>query len=279
MFSKSVGMMVALFAITFVAVGLKKASKSEDVVVFDVDNVVVLRGAVTDSSASALVKELQMRRFDDLYLFIHSPGGSVIAGNQIVDTIKSHKGKITCYASEAVSMAFVILQACPVRLVSPHSIVMQHEASYGVNGQAGHNLSFVTFLHGMLRKMDQAQADRIGISYEEFKKRIAFDWWMDGIDAVMQNAADRTVVAACTKELTEVKTPQTLKGLFSSIEVEWSGCPLVSYPINIKTDAKNEEGEKEIVKELADFIEANCSKITDTVRVRSILEKNFIRIR
>ena len=278
MFGKSIsGLLVVIVAI-FGTVGMKKETTDTNVITFTKDNLIILRGKVSDESISPLVRQLQIRGDDPVYLFIHSPGGSVTAGNLLVDAIKGHKGRVTCYASEAISMAFVIFEACHSRYVSQYSILMQHEASYSVEGPAPNNLTFITFLHGMLKKMDQEQADRIGITYEDFKKKTATDWWMDGVDAVSNNVADKVVQASCTKDLTESGVPQHIESMFMSLDVVWSGCPLVPYPVSIKSH-QSDEHKREFVKQLSEFYESYSAYITDSKTLRDLLDKSFTRIR
>lgn len=207
-------------------------------------NTVVLRGEVTSSSISRVIRQINESSEKELYLFITSPGGSIIAGNQLVYLLKTTEKKITCVANIAVSMAFVILQACENRVVLPHAIVMQHVASYGLRGEAPNNLSRVKFLHRMIRQMDEAQAKRIGMSYKEFKSKIRNDWWLFGDESVKSNVADRVGTVKCSPELTKSRIKEKVQVFIFTIDVVWSGCPLVEYPVKI--------GDEETVKRIAE---------------------------
>lgn len=207
-------------------------------------NTVVLRGEVTSSSISRVIRQINESSEKELYLFITSPGGSIIAGNQLVYLLKTTEKKITCVANIAVSMAFVILQACENRVVLPHAIVMQHVASYGLRGEAPNNLSRVKFLHRMIRQMDEAQAKRIGMSYKEFKSKIRNDWWLFGDESVKSNVADRVGTVKCSPELTKSRIKEKVQVFIFTINVVWSGCPLVEYPVKI--------GDEETVKRIAE---------------------------
>lgn len=207
-------------------------------------NTVVLRGEVTSSSISRVIRQINESSEKELYLFITSPGGSIIAGNQLVYLLKTTEKKITCVANIAVSMAFVILQACENRVVLPHAIVMQHVASYGLRGEAPNNLSRVKFLHRMLKQMDEAQAKRIGMSYKEFKSKTRNDWWLFGDESVKFNVADRVGTVKCSPELTKSRIKEKVQVFFFTIDVVWSACPLVEYPVKI--------GDEETVKRIAE---------------------------
>ena len=73
------------------------------------------------------------------YLYINSPGGSVIAGLALYDTF-GHIGSpvITCNIGMAASMASFILGAGErgKRMALPHSRVMIHQPMGGSEGQA-----------------------------------------------------------------------------------------------------------------------------------------------
>merc|ERR1719171_2653524 len=74
-----------------------------------------------------------------LYLYINSPGGSVIAGLALYDTIQHISSPvITCNIGMAASMASFILGAGERgrRIALPHSRVMIHQPMGGSEGQA-----------------------------------------------------------------------------------------------------------------------------------------------
>lgn len=74
-----------------------------------------------------------------IYLYINSPGGSVIAGLALFDTMKHIKSEIvTINVGLAASMASFLLAAGEPgkRLALPHSRVMIHQPMGGAQGQA-----------------------------------------------------------------------------------------------------------------------------------------------
>ena len=48
------------------------------------------------------------------------------------------------------------------------------------------------------KRLNKAAAKRIGISLEEFEKRVQQDWWTYGEDIVKENVADELAVVGCT---------------------------------------------------------------------------------
>lgn len=227
-------------------------------------NTLVLRGEVNAQSVGDLIKQIETHPGQELTLYIVSPGGDIIEGMHLIDAMKAHKGKITCVADVAISMAFIILENCETRLALPTGVLMQHEASYAIRGDAPHNLSFITWLHSILHKLDDTQAKRIGLSYEEFKKHTAVDWWQDGQQALANHVVDDLIQVNCSKELTETKVTQEIELMFGAkAVVTWNGCPLVHAPENVQLkmpagfkgehEAQVMEAYQKVVEQISDF--------------------------
>jgi ATP-dependent protease ClpP protease subunit len=201
-------------------------------------NVISIVGPISAQTEATFAKELFSKDFDDVYVFLDSPGGSIIAGNGIISAMKSSGKKVTCIAKFAASMAFVILQSCDNRYVTEDSIIMQHVASYGLRGQAPNNVSFLNFLEKMTKTIDERQAARIGLSYVDFKKVTRDDLWLFGSDAIDFGAADATVNVTCSARLVKSRKKVTVRSMFGSSTFTFSGCPLVGAPLpNVKKDA------------------------------------------
>lgn len=241
-------------------------------------NSLTLRGVVDDESMGELIKQMQTRGGKDLYLYIYSPGGDIMAGQRLIEAMKSYPGHITCVADVAISMAFIVFQNCETRLTFPTGVLMQHEASYSIKGDAPHNLSYIAWLTRVLRRLDDQQAKRIGISYEDFKKHTAVDWWQDGNEAVANHVADGFTGVTCSKELTEKTTKQTVREFIFTAELTWSGCPLIHSPQSVKVSSFMGHDEEEVNKALIDYVSAITDFTSNTDQYQGALRK-FERIR
>lgn len=222
-------MLKKMLAFLFLVAGPAKAAD----VVLDTGNFVTLRGEVTEESVAKLESEILESSRTELYLYIASPGGSIIAGQKLGRVLRNSGKKITCVASIAVSMAFVLFQDCDNRYVMSDSIVMQHVASYGIQGEEPNNWSRANFLRRLIFQMDQDQAKRLNMTVAEFKRKTRDDWWLVGEQAVEQRAADKVVTVSCTQQLSKTRVQQTVYGMFAAARLEWSGCPMVEYPVKI----------------------------------------------
>ena len=108
------------------------------------NNFVSLVGPVTASSVNDVIKSFNSKGVIDymednkkINLYINSPGGSVFAGNHLVQYIKTLQDsniEVNCIAQNFMSMGFVIMQSCTNRYVMFDSIGMQHQMSLGLHG-------------------------------------------------------------------------------------------------------------------------------------------------
>jgi ATP-dependent Clp protease protease subunit len=80
------------------------------------DRIVMISGEITDQSMDVAVAELLFLNSQDpnlpIYLYINSPGGSVVAGNQLIDTMNFISAPVwTIALGMAASMGGAILSA------------------------------------------------------------------------------------------------------------------------------------------------------------------------
>ena len=219
----------------FVVCAWGSLAKADETIQFTSKNTIALRSEVNGDSVAKFVDDFYKNTSNPLYVYIDSPGGSVIDGFKIIEAIKNDKSrKIVCVANTAASMAFSILQACPVRYVTDHSIVMQHVGSYGIQGQSPNNVTMLDFAERMFKRMSQDDAKRLGLTYAAFRAKIRDDWWMFSDEAVGFKAADGTAQVSCSKELTDKRVVQKFYTLFGTFTVTFSGCPIASDPLKIE---------------------------------------------
>lgn len=198
------------------------------------ENTVVLRGEVSSESVDKALNSILQNSSPNVYLYISSPGGSIMAGIHFIDKLRSSGKKVTCIADIAASMAFVILQSCETRYVLDSSLIMQHVATYGLQGEAPKNWKLVQMIHRMLDVMDKAQADKLKLSLSEFRGKTRDDWWLLGNDAVEARAADETVEVSCNSELLRSRVKEEMAVFIFKVEVTWYGCPLHRAPEKVE---------------------------------------------
>lgn len=104
------------------------------------NRIIVLKDEINSTNASDLIFKLlylDSINTNDIYLYINSPGGEVLQGLAIIDTMNYIKSKvITIVVGIAYSMAAIILSEGNKRYALPHSEIMIHEPMTTTEGKA-----------------------------------------------------------------------------------------------------------------------------------------------
>ena len=107
------------------------------------DRIIMLNGEVNSHSANIIVAQLLFLAAEDpekdIYLYINSPGGSVVDGMAIYDTMNYIQPDVsTICIGMAASMGAVLLSsgAKGKRFALPNSEIMIHQPLGGARGQA-----------------------------------------------------------------------------------------------------------------------------------------------
>lgn len=208
-------------------------------IVLTTTNSYTFRGEVTGESISKAEAELVRLNKDrasatyPLYLVLDSPGGSIYAGLSFIEFLQTipNLNTITIFAA---SMASGIVEATPgKRYITRVGILMFHRAKGGFQGQfeQGEIESELKLWQSIVLTMEQASADRIGISLAAYKAHAMVEWWLLGREAVQEGAADQVVRIKCTQRLIDSTATETIEGLFTSQDVKYSKCPLFQAPL------------------------------------------------
>lgn len=218
-------------------------------------NFVNLRLTVSDKNIASVVSKINKINNKEIFIYINSPGGSVSAGNVLVQQLESLKLQdriISCIADKAMSMAFIILQHCTNRYVLDSSILMQHQMSLGIQGSLKHVENYLNMVDGMENSLNNYQAKRLGIELEEFNELIESDWWLYGSNAVKKNVADNIMNIICTGNIHEKREVINYESFLGNVKIIFSKCPLIQYPLDIKSDLFKitEENKSEIMSSI-----------------------------
>lgn len=198
-------------------------------------NTVVFRGAVTNQSAQDIALKVFAKHYsresinEPIYLVLDSPGGSITAGNNLIEFLKTipNLHTITIFAA---SMAHGIAQALPgKRYIANHGIMMAHRASVRMGGQIndGEFESRLKMIKEIVERMERRNASRIGISIEKYRQRVKDEWWTTSSSCKKENHCDAVVAIKCSPDLVKSRVSGIINSMFSSKEVKFSGCPLI----------------------------------------------------
>lgn len=213
------------------------------------DNLVVFREdfnalSVANAQQDLIEKDKRLASGKPIYLLLDTPGGSIPAGNALIDTAKSLGRPVHTITVFAASMGFNTAQRLGTRYILPSGELMAHRARVGgVGGQIpGEFLTAAATLYRLVEKQERYNAKRLRITFEAYTELVRDEYWVDGEDAVRQGAADQMVSIKCDDSLKGTST-QAVRTMFGTVNVIWSNCPAVTLPIGAvfgKDEAQNE---------------------------------------
>ena len=160
------------------------------------NRVVHLVGEITDEMAASVVAQLLQlasESDEDIQLYINSPGGAVSAGLAIYDTMHHIKPAVaTVCIGRAASMGAVILSGGEPgkRAILPHSEVMIHQPSGGMEGQATELVIAAEHIKNTKKMLSGILADNCGRDVSEVSKDTDRDFWMNAKDATEYGIVD-----------------------------------------------------------------------------------------
>lgn len=151
-------------------------------------------GSVKDCIAS-LVRWSRIEPGCDMTIIIDSPGGNIIDGFHLFDTIlelrRAGHSITTIAQGMAASMGGVLLQAGDVRVMTEQSALLIHEASFGAMGSYGKIEDQVEFVKKLQARILRIFAERSGMSAEDIENKWhRKDWWMMADEALEYGFCD-----------------------------------------------------------------------------------------
>ena len=197
-------MLKLLVTLSFLLFSFSTAYGSSKVYHINSQNTIVVNTEINDSAYFNFSQALHEVKRKNVLLYIDSLGGSVLAGAQMIhlaQSMKQAKGlTYTCLIQNAASMAFAIVQSvCDYRVISPTSVLMQHQIAFGTGGQIERINSLVRMVKDLERYLNQVQAKRLGLTEKAFRAKITNDWFLVGSDAITNKAADATGYWLCSE--------------------------------------------------------------------------------
>jgi len=139
---------------------------------------------------------------DEITFLINSNGGDVYYGHKLIEVMENFKNEnfiFNCYAIRACSMAFDIFQHCNNRFVTPHTYLMQHNATININYsmselQEALDYGYFNKIIDINNKLDLYSSNKINMNYTHYKKLIENDLVLNnGAKIINLNVADTIV--------------------------------------------------------------------------------------
>lgn len=164
------------------------------------ERVIFLTGPVHSKMAELIKMQLLYLEAEnpekDIYMYIDSPGGEVVAGLSIYDTMQFIKPKVkTIVNGMAASMGAFLLAggAKGSRMALPNAEIMIHQPSGGSQGQATDMEIIMDHMKRTKVKLTQYLADFTGKEFDEVHTDCERDRWLDAKEATAYGLIDGLV--------------------------------------------------------------------------------------
>ncbi|MGH2279636.1 ATP-dependent Clp protease proteolytic subunit, partial [Aliarcobacter sp. ERUVET-7] len=136
------------------------------------DRVIMLMTPVNNISMTSVISQLLYLNAKDIkkpiHLYISSPGGSVLDGYGIIDTMNLIEAPVYTYTiGLAASMGALIFLNGTKRYMLPHSELMLHQPLGGVSGQASDIEITANRIIKMKKDINEMIATRCNLNIEE----------------------------------------------------------------------------------------------------------------
>ncbi|CAN5724369.1 ATP-dependent Clp protease proteolytic subunit [soil metagenome] len=164
--------------------------------------VLVLGDEVTEESAVRVVSQLLILSADDadsdIFLYVNSPGGSVLAGLAIYDVMQLIPNDVATVAvGLAASMGQMLVcgGASGKRFALPHAQILMHEGSAGLGGAAADVEIPAANLAATLDRMRAIIVHHTGQSLSQVARDVGRDRWFDAEGARDYGFVDHVVTS------------------------------------------------------------------------------------
>ena len=132
----------------------------------------------------------------DIYLYINSPGGSISAGMAIYDTMQFVTADVAtvCMGLAASMGQFLLCAGAPgKRSALPHSQIMMHQPSGGIQGQASDIAIQAERMVYIKRLMAEKIAEHSGQTVEQIEEDSERDRWFTANEAKEYGLIDNVI--------------------------------------------------------------------------------------
>ena len=164
------------------------------------DRIIFLNGEVNSHTAGLVVAQLlYLESVDpdkDIFLYINSPGGSVVDGMAIYDTMNYIKPDVStvCVGLAASMGAFLLSSGTKGKRVAlPSSTIMVHQPLGGAKGQATDIEIHAKWIIKTKEQLNKILAQNTGQEYETLVKDTDRDNFMTANEALEYGLVDKVI--------------------------------------------------------------------------------------
>ena len=162
------------------------------------DRIILLTGEINDNVSSIIVSELlylDSLNSNDINIYISSPGGSIVSGLAIYDTINMINSKVnTIVIGMAASMgAFILAAGTGKRKALPNAEIMIHQPYGGMEGVASDIDIQAKRLLRTKERINQLLAIHCKKDVQQIEKDTERDYYMNAKEALDYNLIDEII--------------------------------------------------------------------------------------
>ncbi len=164
------------------------------------DRIIFLSDEINDATANLIIAQLiYLEGKDpdkDIMMYINSPGGSVVSGMAIYDTMQYIKCDVStiCVGMAASMGAFLLSSgARGKRIALPNSEVMIHQPSAGTKGKVTDMEIDVEHFLKIKQRLNRILAENTGKTPEQIKADSERDNWMSADEAKEYGLVDKVI--------------------------------------------------------------------------------------
>jgi ATP-dependent Clp protease protease subunit len=162
--------------------------------------IIYLGTAVDDEVSNAIVSQLLYLGWEDsetdIVMYVNSPGGSVLDGMAIYDTMQLIKPDVsTVCLGKAASMGAVILSGGTKgkRYCTANSTVLIHQVMGGIQGSASDIEITAQEILRLRQRLNTILSDNCGQPFDKVSRDSDRDYWMDAQSAVDYGIVDHVL--------------------------------------------------------------------------------------
>ena len=164
------------------------------------ERIIFLSGSIEQNIANLIIAQLLFLESEnsnkDIFLYINSPGGNVVDGLAIYDTMQFIKPDVgTVCIGQACSMGSILLAAGAKskRFVLPNSRVMIHQPLAGVKGQVSDIEIHVREIISLRHRLNKILSYHTGRELSEIETDTDRDKFMTADEAVKYRIVDNVL--------------------------------------------------------------------------------------
>jgi ATP-dependent Clp protease protease subunit len=167
------------------------------------DRIVFIGDQVHPTMANIVIAQLLFLQTEDpdkdVHVYINSPGGDVMAGLAIYDTMRLIRPSIHTYCvGMAASMGAVLLSGGDKgkRFALPNSRIMIHQGSAGFSGTPSDIEIQARLVMSFKEKLTEILAENCGREFSQVSRDIDRDYWMNPQEGVEYGIIDEVLTSS-----------------------------------------------------------------------------------